>query len=260
MNHLIAVTTPSYVNRAKTYFGSVALIRSAQVHIVLLDFTPETDPEGKIEAQLRAAFPHTDFRKMDPPPSMSHWMVQDSFLNAFPELEDDDLVCLTDMDIRIQRDLRSEEWAALEQVCDSDTVAVWWNGGDTDTLEAEGWRIGLRSEWSDTFAPAEGLKSVPCMNCGVQFARASVFRRVQKCYDWHYEGFYAHTDHRSRCQFLLNWCWWKLGLKVALLPPTIHCHSHFRSAAGDVLCAAGTEQIGNVLAVNGDPIVFLHNF
>lgn len=261
--YLISVCTPNYVQRATPYFQSLPLVRSVEPRVVLLDFNAATDCDGRTEQALRSAMPYVEFRKMDLPASHSNYMIQHGvFLDAVPEVEDGDLVILTDMDIRIQRDFTQAELDWMDARFKAHDrfgydVAASWNAGPSDTLAHEAVRIGLSEDWIKQYAPLTGLSSIPCMNCGVLVARAYVFRMIQHLYEERSEEFYAATAHRSRCQFLLNWCFnWGM-MKVHLLPPAIHQHGHCR-VDGDALCSPGTELRMGVLVNNGDPVVFRH--
>lgn len=261
--YLISVCTPNYVQRATPYFQSLPLVRSVEPRVVLLDFNPATDCDGRTEQALRSAMPYVDFRKMDLPASHSNYMIQHGvFLDAVPEVNSDDLVILTDMDIRIQRDFTKTELEWMDRTLNDVEWSGWdvaasWNAGPSDTLVHEAVRIGLSEDWIREYEPKAGLESVPCMNCGVLVARASVFRAIRKVYEERCDEFYAATAHRSRCQFLLNWCFYWLRINVHLLPPAIHQHGHCR-VDGDALCSPGTELRMGVLVNNGDPVVFRH--
>ncbi len=256
--YLIGVLTPNYVQRAVPFIRSLSVVRSAKVCIVLLDFTPETDPDGNIERQLRQV-PWVEWRHMALPPTHSNFMIQDSFMTTFPEIADRDTVILSDADVIVQRDVTPEEWAEFELNA-FHRINVWHNAGPTDSLAMEAQRIGLSQEWIDRFVPMKvGLVSLPCKNCGVMVADAGTFRKVQEWYREFYGPFAAASSHRSRCQFLLNFCWYMMGLEVVTLPPAIHQHGHSCSADGAVLCADGTELVWDVLVVKGTPVVFRHN-
>lgn len=257
--YLVSVTTPSYVPHTKRYFDTLPLIVSAEPRCVMLDFTPETDPAGKVEGALREAVDWVDFRHLPLPASHSHFMVQHgAFLDAFNDVKGDDLICLTDLDIAIQRDLTEKEWGWLEQVTAGGRLCAYWNGGSGDNLQLEGDRIGLAAEWSARHAP-DGLDRIPCYNCGVLFGRASAFRQLQGHYERLCGEFYALAPHRSRCQLLINYCVWKWMGGFQTLPEPVHSHAHFATPDG-ILLPAGSHVRRGVLCWQGIPVVFLHNF
>jgi hypothetical protein len=228
-----------------------------EVHEGVIDVLATAE---QVEQGLRRSMPYLDYRKLPLPPTVSSGMVQDSFVDAFSEAADDDLLILTDMDIRIQRDLTEAEWKWAEAAIDSHSIGVYYNCGDGDTLAMEAQRIGLSQQWIERWVPVD-LSDVPVRNCGVMVARASVYRQIRKVYGRYYEEF-AASAHRSKCQFLLNFCWWRMGMNVVVLPSQWHQHGHARAADGSVLLPAssGAEFRQSVLFAGGEPVVFRHNF
>jgi hypothetical protein len=262
--YLVSVVTPDYVAKAKQYLTTLPLIRTCRPTVILLNFTEATDPEHKVERALRSALDWVDFRHLSLPKTHSHNMIQHCFLDAIPELEVKDTVCLTDTDVTIQRDFTSEELNHFHNAPYNATdIDAYYNVGADDTLEWEAKRIGLSEEWIAKYAPPEGLASIPCYNCGVMIGRVGTFQKVQRLYEAHCEEFYAAAAHRSRCQFLINWCWWKLGLQVRLLPHQIHQHAHLRAADGTPLLpleANARFRFGTLVTDGGSPVVFRHAF
>lgn len=258
---LIAVTTPNYIPRAVPYLQSLPLIVSAESRLVLLDFNEQTDPSQATETMLRQHLDWVRFGKMDMPASNSHSMIQHGrFLDAFPDIRPDSKVILTDMDIVIQRDFSESELRWMADL-DDDEIGVWWNGTAADSLALEADRIGLSREWIERWCVGIDLKDFHCFNCGVMIATARTFRALQEVYEQHCDEFYAHASHRSRCQFLLNWCWWKRGLAVELLPGTIHAHGHFQNPeTGEYLLPVGTSVRMKTVMFEGQPVVFRHAF
>lgn len=258
--YIVGVTNPPYTVHAASYFQSLPLIRSAKPVCLLLDFTPATDEEGKIEAALRQTMPWLEFRHLPMPVTVSFGMVQDSFISALPELPDDAVVCLTDLDAKWQRDFTEAEWANIEAGCDDNSIWAYWNCGEGDTLALEAERIGLSEEWTKNIPPTPTiLSSTPCYNCGFLIASAGVFRRIQEQYARNYEYFFKQSSHRSRCQFLLNWVWWLLDLNIRLLPPQIHQHAHV-VVNGEIRLPVVAEMRWDVLTVgDGVPVVFRHH-
>lgn len=257
--YLVAVTTPGYVPRASAFLRSVQLMRTFHPVLVQLDFTPETDPEGNQEKLLAEGLPWLDRRKMDLPKDHSNFMVQHLSHTVVTEAKETDLICLCDADVVIQRDFTEKELSSLEGFWDLHTIGVWWNGGPQDLMAHEAERIGLNQEWRSKYLSAE-LAASPVMNCGVMMGHRDMFDQVQKCYQDHCEEFYAASAHRSRCQFLLNWCWWKLGVRVVILPPQIHQHGHC-GIDGRITLPVAAEFRGPTLCLSdGTPVVFKHNF
>jgi hypothetical protein len=259
--YLVSVTTPSYVPKTGQYFQSVGHIRSAKKVCVLLDFTPETYPDGAMETLLRDTFPFVEYRHLTLPWSHSNYMIQHGpFLDAIPEAKDDDLICLTDMDVTVQRDFTAREWEYFEGLGPHQLSATW-NGGRSDNLKIEGGRIGLTDEWMAKWWSGAGHpEDTPCFNCGVMIGRVSAFRELQKGYESLCQRFYAASPHRSRCQWLINYCVDQYLGGWVPLPPATHTHFHFRMDDGRYVLPRWTEVEGRVVREMGTPTVFVHNF
>lgn len=257
--YLISVTTPNYVCKTGRYFDSLPLVGSAHPAVVLLDFNEQTDPDGAIENRLRQEVDWPTFRKMALPASHSHYMIQHGrFLDALEFVRPDDLICLTDLDIQLQRDFLPEEWAEFDRLNDHQ-IAATWNGGEKDNLKLEADRIELTAAYREKVGGDEALAQIQCRNCGVLVGRVSAFRRLQGLYESLCEEFYANAPHRSRCQWLINWCLHTAGA-FCPLPPAVHMHAHFRTKEGDIMLPAGTHLRRKYVCWNGVPVLFLHNF
>jgi hypothetical protein len=76
------------------------------------------------------------------------------------------------------------------------------------------------------------LRSIPCYNGGVLAARPAAWRRLRVAYEARCHDFYRLTLHRSRCQWLINFCLREAGLRVDVLPGEVHSHGHFRTPPG----------------------------
>lgn len=258
--YLVSCLTPSYVGRATSYFKSLPIVVSAKPIVILLDFTPETDPEGKVERSLRTALDWVEFRHMALPDTHSHFMCQDSFVSVLDDLPDDALICLTDLDIEIQRDFTDREWEWLEQL-KRGQVAAYHNCLETDNLALEARRIGLSDEWKASYGDDEYLSRIACMNCGVLVARAGTFRDIRPVYESRYHEFASHAPHRSRCQFLLNWVWHRMGIEVVTLPGPLHQHAHLRDLeTGAVILPKGAHARLGTIMYEGVPVIFKHAF
>lgn len=257
--YLVSCTTPSYVPKTGRYFNSLPLVVSAKPVVILVDFTPETDPEGKVEQTLRDALDWVEFRHMPMPATASSGMVQDSFISVLDDIPADALVVLTDLDIEIQRDFTDREWEWLEQL-KRGQVAAYWNCLETDNLALEARRIGLSAEWKASYGD-EVLSRIACMNCGVLVARAGTFRDIQPVYESLYHEFASHAPHRSRCQFLLNWVWHRMGIEVVTLPGPVHQHAHLRDLeTGAVILPKGAHARLGTVMYEGVPVIFKHAF
>lgn len=258
--YLVSVTTPDYLPKTGAYFNSLGLVTSASPCVVLMGFDEMTDPNGVLEKMLRETVHWAGYGKMPLPPSHSHKMAQHGvFLTALPEIKDDDLVCLTDLDIRIQRDFYSEEWGTLAALLRDNQIGVAYNATSSDRMAYEADRIGLSKMWQAANTKEGWADSTHCYNCGVMIARHSVFRRIQVEYETLCGEFYRNTPHRCRCQFLINYVWWRLGIEVILLPPQVHVHGHFRvKDTGDYIVAPGVNVRREILCHHDTPVIFRH--
>lgn len=255
--YLVSVTTPGYVAKTGRYLNSVGYVRSAKTVCVLLDFTEKTDPNGQIEAALREVYDWIDYRRMPLPPTHSFFMVQHGkFLQALPDVADDALLCLSDMDVELQRDISPEEWTSLEGLSSS-RLSATWNAGVGDNLLFEAERLGLTLPWQGV--TAEEASQIPCMNCGLVAGRVKAFRDLEAYYESLCDSFYAATQHRSRCQWLINYCVHRFMGGWELLPPALHVHGHFK-IGDDYLLPKGTEVRRRLLFRDGVAYVFKHAF
>lgn len=274
--YLVSVITPNYVLKAAPYLESMHLfIESSKV--VLKMEPPE--PKSSVEARLWYAIDNwansdsnwekIDYIRYQRPATHSHNMVQwGVFLDALPFAQPDDLICLTDTDLVVQRGLTATEWSQIEAACAEGNFCASWNCGPTDNLYAESLRLRLNPEWVGREFDQQGaetngnpdtwLCSIPCFNCGVLFATVATFRQLQAAYESRCEEFYKATAHRSRCQFLMNYCLWVEGIGVAELPAAVHVHGHW-SDGKSVLLPEGSHWRNGELWVGEEKVVFRHN-
>jgi hypothetical protein len=149
-------------------------------------------------------------------------MVQHGeFLDLIPEAEVTDLVCLSDMDMVVQRDMTLLEHRRFKNLGMRDACMLLNRPGDTLKDEAE--RINLDLS---IFCPEAARLS--CHNCGVIIGRVGLFESLRKVYAISCGNFYQMTQHRSRCQFLMNWCLKRVMMvNVKDMPREIHTHGHF---------------------------------
>lgn len=268
--YLVSVITPNYVLKAGHYLDSLWCVKSAKKVCVLMD-TPE--PKSAVASSVWRALQAEMYVDVQTPlwsrpDCHSHNMVQwGRFLDALPSAAPDDLICLTDTDLVVQRDLTEAEWSLIEAACADGNFCASWNCGWSDSLLAEAERIRLDQKWLQReFAKIENQQKecefweqwfvrIPCFNCGVLFATAATFRRLQAAYESRCAEFYAATSHRSRCQFLMNYCLWIEGIGVAELPASVHVHGHCGSAG----LPEGTHWRGTELWVGEEKVVFRHN-
>lgn len=264
MNHyLVSVITPNYVLKAGHYLDSLSVlfedevVRCKPVCIQMDTGSRLSEVEQHLWNKLSWLKMSIPFYSYQRPDCHSHNMVQwGRFLDALPFVAPDDLICLTDTDLVVQRDLTEAEWEQIEAACAEGNFCASWNCGPTDNLLAEAARIQLSEEWVIKEPKVWGdLWYIPCFNCGVLFATAATFRRLQAAYESRCADFYAATSHRSRCQFLMNYCLWVEGIGVAELPASVHVHGHCGSGG----LPEGTHWRGEDLWVGEEKVVFRHN-
>jgi len=274
--YLVSVITPNYVLKAGHYLDSLAKVGSATPICVQMDTDPlRSSAEEYLWRRLDSVYSWMDFVGWHRPDTHSHNMVQwGRFLDALPFVQPEDLICLTDTDLVVQRDLTEAEWSQIEAACADGNFCASWNCGRGDNLWLEKQRIALKQDWlakatseidATNYLKYDGetkinvlqwyYEQLPCFNCGVLFATAASFRRLQAAYESRCAAFYAATSHRSRCQFLMNYCLWVEGIGVAELPASVHIHGHCGSGG----LPEGTHWRGEELWVGEEKVVFRHN-
>jgi len=264
--YLVSVVTPNYLLTASEYFDTLFRIESATPVVVrMYTDAPKTTMETVLWGNMGEFLPERCLnRSLRRPPSHSFNMIQHGrFLDAFYH-NPEDLICLTDTDVAIQRDFTPAEWSLITDACTAGHFCASWNAGEGDTLHNEQQRAGVNPEWLKGIVEGEGqtpvlsyLHLIPCFNCGVLIATAANFRRLQRRYESLCDGFYANCHHRSRCQFLINLCLWLEGFGVALLPPAVHQHGHF-THRGEPLLHSDCRWVDNDLFVGDTKVLFRH--
>lgn len=211
---LVTLITENYVERARPFLDSLRRLSDKERVCVCLEFIPSLG--------LRQDYPHIQFRSMP-----RHWsesslgiMQQGRWLDALPDVRDDALYMLTDADMVVQRDFTKKEYVRFANY-DKGTFGAAWNGGEGDTLMVEADRLGFHDDatWGE-------WEAIPCFNTGVLVMRGLAWRRLRDLYESRCERFYKLTSHRSRGQWLMNWCMWRLGMKADVLGGKIHSHGH----------------------------------
>ncbi len=212
---LATVITENYLPRARAFLSSLSVVKSAKCFCICNGWYPSSE--------LAREFPHVTFRYLPKHFSESFGMLQHGrCFDALPELSDDDLCLVCDADVIVQRDIDKEQLSKWNHY-DGNTIGMGWNAGPGDNLLLEARRIHL----GDYGASSQELESIPVYNCGVMVARKDLWNKLRDEYEFHCEDFYAHTSHRSRCQWLINWCISKRGFKVDLMPYETHSNGHF---------------------------------
>lgn len=150
------------------------------------------------------------------PSSHSFGIIQHgAFLDFLPPI--DEPIIFTDADITIQRPINKWEENVVNTI--GDKIGMYPNTVG-DTLRVESSRIGLH-DWDCKFLDNT------CYNTGVLVANPHIFRKLQKEYETLCDQFYLCSSHRSRCQFLINECVYRLQIPIVELPDLFHQNGHF---------------------------------
>ena len=223
MLHLVSLLTENFIPRARPFLQSLqAHLAGTDCFIIGLGFDP---------VPLKKEFPALEFFSMP-----RHWsesscgiMQHGRWLDALPCVGDDDVYLLSDADIIVQRAMYPGERDLLSSL-GIDQFAAGWNAHPGDNLAEEAKRIDMTA--SEVFPPRHANGSIPCWNTGVLAMRGIAWKRLRDLYESRCGRFYQLTSHRSRGQWLINFCLQKLGLKPTILPQSFHCHGHFSLPAG----------------------------
>lgn len=242
MLHLVSLLTENYVPRALPFLNSLSNFAGLGRAIVCLGFDPESHG-------LNTGYRSLSFYTMP-----RHWsesslgiLQHGRWADALPEFHDDDVYLLSDADIIVQRPMYPGEHDLFTN-CPADMFLAGWNAfgpgelhvnGDNLLLEAE--RIGLTENCNDysekhlAFGTPASWGKIPCFNTGILAMRGITWKRLRDLYESRCERFYKLTSHRSRGQWLMNYCLHRLGLKANVLPLTVHSHGHMGIPKGVTL-------------------------
>ncbi len=230
--YLVSCMTEDYVHRTGPYLNSLSNVTGVTKVVACVGFQPSLE--------IKSQYPDIDFRHMELPASHSFGMVQHGcFLEVLQELKSDELIILSDMDIIIQRDFTPGERKRFSKY-DGQTIGMALNMIPIDTLKWESQRLNLSEKGVKDFLLEPEMEYIHCYNCGVMVAQKSLFQILKVSYEIWCESFYAQTSHRSRCQFLINWCIQKEGFRIDCLLPEFHSHGHHGIPEG---CSIGEDGI-----------------
>lgn len=215
---LVSMLTENYVERARPFLHTVGRLSDIRHCIVCLEFSHES-------MQRRYAFPH--FFSMP-----RHWsesslgiLQHGRWLDALWDALDDEVYLLSDADIVVQRDFTPEERERFES-CGENSFLAGWNAGEGDNLLREAERISLSPKANNLMVSDTAWSIIPCFNTGILAMRGRNWKRLRDLYESRCERFYVLTSHRSRGQWLMNWCLHRLGLTPGILPGAVHSHGH----------------------------------
>lgn len=213
---LISCITEDYLPIALPFLCSLSEIDSVKKKIITVDFA--------VSEKYKEIFKYISFCEMKMPDTNSFKMIQHgAFLDSIPDILDDEILIVSDADIFVQRDFYESELRQINSLGDNE-IFIGVNDGYYDSLEKEANRIQLYPH--EVFFNNLN-KNLPLRNCGLMIARVSVLKRIRKEYEKNCLDFYNLTSHRSRCQYLINWCIHKLGIEMVLMSEKIHTNGHF---------------------------------
>ena len=221
---VVTVVTENYLSRAKPFLKSLGVLWGVDRVCVCLGFLPSL--------AVRQDYPHVQFRSMP-----LHWSTDNGisqhgrFLDALPNVQDDRLYLLSDADILVQRDFTEAELRHFAGY-DAETFGAAWNAGEGDNLLEEARRISMSfSPHEETLFPLP-YSDIPCFNTGVLLMRGRAWKRLRDLYESRVERFWKLASYRTRTQWLVNWCLYRLGMKVDILPGSLHSHGHLGVPSG----------------------------
>lgn len=262
---LVSMLTENYVGRAAPFLRSLSRLSGVDCCIIRLGF----GCREKID--LRSTF-GDGLYYYDVP---RHWsesscgiMQHGRWLDALPDMRNDEVYLLSDADIIVQRDFTLEERELFES-CGENSFLAAWNAFEGDHLTAEADRIDLTPRDQCGFFEnhrlvADGIfceqcdwLRIPCFNTGILAMRGRSWKRLRDLYESRCERFYKLTSHRSRGQWLMNFCFARLGLKPEILSGEVHSHGHF-GVPSDVSFRSTNGH--NVAYYRDKPILFRHAF
>jgi hypothetical protein len=180
-------------------------------------------------------------------PPLDH-LQAGGFLDVL-RMPDDDLIIFTDGDAYLQRPPTAAEQQMLAN-WPAGVIGLAYNAGPDDTLATEAARLKPRAD----VAEAGFDLSLPIYNLGVIVARAGDYRRWLAAYVPIQPRVAALFDHHAHQQWGLCAAIPDAGLRVSVLPATLHTHGHYPPPPGVTL---GRER-GRITA-NGEIVLFRHH-
>lgn len=218
---LVCCITDNYLTKSLNYFDSLKIVKSVKIIVICVGF--------EIPKIYKDFFDFIDFRTMNMPDSHSFNIIQHGpFLDTLSDDEQKEVIILTDTDVLAQRDFTKRELIRFSELKDYE-ISTGINSGFYDTLGEEASRIRLGDH--EKFLNDETRDLTLC-NSGTMIALGSVFGQIREKYEQNYKEFYSLTDHRSRCQFLINWCVHMLDIDIIPLCPSVHTNGHFGMPPG----------------------------
>lgn len=247
--HLIASANAHYANRITAWLDAacayadgwrteLACVLGATESLDWVQGLRESYPGVVLARITREALPFV--------PPLDH-LQAGSFISTV--FDDDDLIIFTDGDAYLQRPPTAAEQQMLAN-WPAGVIGLAYNAGPDDTLATEAARLKPRTD----VAEAGFDLSLPIYNLGVIVARAGDYRRWLAAYVPIQPRVAALFDHHAHQQWGLCAAIPDAGLRVSVLPATLHTHGHYPPPPGVTL---GRER-GRITA-NGEIVLFRHH-
>lgn len=212
--YLVSIINQNYWEKAQRFLESAGNL-SIPHYCVCIGFSPENSQCDRLS--------HVSFRPIEDHWSNDNGIFQHGrWLDALPKGEDSDVYIHCDADIIVQRDLSLGENFKFSTLENGEFAAAW-NEGEDDNLQLEARRISLK--FGGIFP--EQLINIPCYNTGVLAMNAWGWKKLRNLFESRWDIFKQLSDYRSRSQWLINWCLYKLGFFCDVLSGETHCHGHF---------------------------------
>lgn len=247
--HLIASANAHYANRITAWLD--AACEYAQGWRVELACVAGTNESFDWIQALRTSYPDVTLARLTREalpfvPPLDH-LQAGGFLSA--AFDDNDLIIFTDGDAYMQRVPTAQEQAMLAS-WPLGTIGLAYNAGPDDTLATEAARLKPRTD----VAEAGFDLRLPIYNLGVIIARAGDYRRWLAAYVPIQPRVVGLFDHHAHQQWGLCAAISDAGLRVSVVPATLHTHGHYPPPPGVTL---GRER-GRITA-NGETVLFRHH-
>ncbi len=126
-----------------------------------------------------------------------------------------------------------------------------YNSGPYDTLALEASRLSPRRDVGTVF-DAKTVATAPCYNIGVIAARRKTWEAIHAGYMALYPAAHSLFAHPARQQWLVCYVAAQMGLKVDVLPYTVHMHGCYSPLP------EGGVWDGQLATFKGTPVLFRH--
>ena len=187
-------------------------------------------------------------------PSPINCLQHGDFLNS-PEwdeiAEDNDIICFTDGDMNLQRNLTEKEINMIRLFYDGD-VFVGYNASPDDTLLNEYHRLSPRCALSNDFKYIDKIK---VYNTGVLMMNKKTWKILLNEYIEKYPEIDPVFGHYAKQQWLISYIINTNNyFNVIEMGYHLHNHTHYKSPKGSVMDNSG------IVRFNNDIVLFKHKW